>query len=39
MVELHSGAIWAESAGQGQGSTFKFAIPLPAAIGKAPAEV
>jgi PAS domain S-box-containing protein len=28
MVELHSGAIWVESAGVGQGSTFKFAIPL-----------
>ena len=28
MVELHSGAIWAESAGVGKGSTFKFAIPL-----------
>jgi signal transduction histidine kinase len=28
MVELHSGAIWAESAGSGRGSTFTFAIPL-----------
>ena len=33
MVELHGGAIWAESAGAGQGSTFRFAIPL----GQAPA--
>ncbi|MDZ7599592.1 MAG: ATP-binding protein [Desulfobacterales bacterium] len=28
MVALHGGAIWAESAGTGQGSTFRFAIPL-----------
>jgi signal transduction histidine kinase len=27
MVELHSGAIWAESAGTGKGSTFRLAIP------------
>jgi len=27
MVELHSGAIWAESAGTGKGSSFKFVIP------------
>ncbi|MDZ7582125.1 MAG: ATP-binding protein [Deltaproteobacteria bacterium] len=31
MVALHGGAIWAESAGTGQGSTFRFAIPLPEA--------
>jgi signal transduction histidine kinase len=28
MVELHSGAIWVESAGANQGSTFRFAIPV-----------
>jgi signal transduction histidine kinase len=28
MVELHAGAIWAESAGASKGSTFKFAIPF-----------
>jgi signal transduction histidine kinase len=27
MVELHSGAVWAESDGPGKGSTFTFAIP------------
>ena len=27
LVELHSGAIWAESAGMGCGSTFRFAVP------------
>jgi signal transduction histidine kinase len=36
MVALHAGAIWAESAGAGQGSTFRFLIPAlaPAAIGQ-----
>jgi len=28
LVELHGGKIWAESAGEGKGSTFRFAIPL-----------
>jgi signal transduction histidine kinase len=28
MVELHSGAIWAESDGTGKGSPFRFAIPV-----------
>jgi PAS domain S-box-containing protein len=28
MVELHAGAIWAESAGSDRGSTFTFAIPF-----------
>jgi PAS domain S-box-containing protein len=28
LVELHGGAIWAESAGEGKGSTFRFVIPL-----------
>ena len=28
LVELHHGRIWAESAGPGQGATFKFVIPL-----------
>jgi signal transduction histidine kinase len=26
-VELHGGAIWAESEGEGKGSTFRFVIP------------
>ena len=28
LVELHGGRIWAESGGQGQGSTFTFQLPL-----------
>jgi signal transduction histidine kinase len=28
LVELHGGKIWAESKGEGKGSTFRFAIPL-----------
>jgi signal transduction histidine kinase len=28
MVELHTGAIWAESSGAGKGSTFRFAVPV-----------
>jgi len=28
LVELHGGRIWAESAGQGRGSTFTFALPF-----------
>jgi signal transduction histidine kinase len=28
LVELHGGKIWAESKGEGEGSTFRFAIPL-----------
>ncbi|MBU4317388.1 MAG: HAMP domain-containing protein [Proteobacteria bacterium] len=28
MIELHSGVIWAESAGMDQGSTFKFVLPV-----------
>ena len=28
LVEAHGGRIWAESAGQGQGSTFTFSLPL-----------
>jgi signal transduction histidine kinase len=27
-VELHGGLIWAESSGEGMGSTFRFAIPM-----------
>ncbi len=34
IVRLHGGAIWAESAGQGRGSTFAFRLPQ----GEAPAE-
>jgi PAS domain S-box-containing protein len=33
MVELHSGAIWAESGGDGKGSTFRLAIPVQDASG------
>ena len=33
MVELHAGAIWAESAGKGQGSAFKFVIPALSVLG------
>jgi histidine kinase len=29
LVEAHGGRIWAESAGEGQGSTFTFALPIP----------
>src|SRR5207248_4353375 len=28
LVEAHGGRIWAESGGQGRGSTFRFALPL-----------
>ena len=28
LVELHGGAIWAESDGEGKGSTFRFVLPL-----------
>ncbi|MBI4984906.1 MAG: PAS domain S-box protein [Rhodocyclales bacterium] len=31
IVEHHDGRIWVESAGEGQGSTFVFELPLPAA--------
>jgi signal transduction histidine kinase len=37
MIELHAGAIWAESAGIGKGSTFRFAIPLQAMVETGPA--
>lgn len=30
MVEAHNGRIWVESAGEGMGATFAFAIPIPA---------
>jgi signal transduction histidine kinase len=39
MVELHSGSIWAESAGSGKGSTFRFVIPLKEAMDETPAAV
>ena len=29
LVELHGGTIWAESAGEGRGSTFTIRLPLP----------
>ncbi len=28
LVELHRGTIWAESEGEGKGSTFNFVIPF-----------
>ena len=28
LVDLHGGEIWAESGGEGKGSTFRFIIPL-----------
>ncbi len=28
LIELHQGTIWAESSGEGRGSTFSFAIPV-----------
>jgi PAS domain S-box-containing protein len=31
LVELHGGHIWAESAGEGQGSTFTFRLPMTSA--------
>ena len=30
LVEAHSGRLWAESAGSGQGSTFTFTLPIAA---------
>jgi len=29
LVRAHHGRIWAESAGEGKGSTFSFALPIP----------
>ncbi|HWR73013.1 MAG TPA: ATP-binding protein, partial [Nitrospirota bacterium] len=38
MVELHGGAVWAESDGDGKGSTFRFAIPVRIAYGSRPSQ-
>ena len=38
MVELHGGAIWAESAGPGKGSAFRLAIPLQVPVGQTTAK-
>jgi signal transduction histidine kinase/HAMP domain-containing protein len=38
MVELHGGAIWAESAGPGKGSAFRLAIPLQVHVGQTTAK-
>jgi signal transduction histidine kinase len=32
LVELHGGTIWAESAGEGRGSTFTICLPLEPAL-------
>jgi len=29
LVQAHQGKIWAESKGEGKGSTFSFMLPLP----------
>ena len=36
-VELHGGCVWVESAGEGQGSTFRFTLPRIHEDGKVPA--
>ena len=28
IIEVHEGKIWAESAGEGKGSTFSFSVPI-----------
>jgi len=34
-VELHGGKVWAESGGEGKGSTFRVALPIPERDGEA----